>query len=421
MKLHATLGVDVVAVESDEQLAVLLELTAPSAPTTSAPRAPSTLVVVLDRSGSMAGDRLEGAKRALTSLVDRLDPADCFGLVSFDDQVRVEVSAGPTTDKSAIKTRIAAIDAGSCTDLSSGYLRGLQEAQRVAGDAGGSVLLISDGHANAGMTEPDQLGSVAATYARRGISTSALGFGLGYDERLLSATARGGRGNELFAEDADRATALITGEVEELLNQSVQAASLLVRMSSHVRGVRLANELPASMVAGGLLVELGGFYADEQRKLLISFDIPAMTRLGHADIATLELRYVDVTTLKEKTVTILLRVNVVPGDEAARRVANPVVVTELAFQTAQRAKRQASHRLSAGDGTGAVGDLRTASAALADAMACASPEAADGLSAEAAVLDEMLAEVAHGGHSRAAKLLSVDTSLKSRHRGRRQK
>jgi len=61
----------------------------------------------------MAGDRLEGAKRALTSFVDRLDPADCFGLVSFDDQVRVEVSAGPTTDKSAIKARIAAIDAGT--------------------------------------------------------------------------------------------------------------------------------------------------------------------------------------------------------------------------------------------------------------------------------------------------------------------
>jgi len=140
-------------------------------------------------------------------------------------------------------------------------------------------------------------------------------------------------------------------------------------------------------------VELGGFYADEQRKLLISFDIPAMTRLGHADIATLELRYVDVTTLKEQTVTILLRVNVVPGDEAAGRVANPVVATELAFQTAQRAKRQASHRLSAGDGTGAVGDLRTASAALADALACASPEAVDGLSAEAGVIDEMMAEV----------------------------
>lgn len=77
-------------------------------------------------------------------------------------------------------------------------------------------------------------------------TTSALGYGLGYDERLLAAIGRGGQGNELFAEDADRAGALIAGEVSGLLSQTIQAASLTIRMSPHVRAVRLANDLPRS-------------------------------------------------------------------------------------------------------------------------------------------------------------------------------
>lgn len=94
--------------------------------------APRTLVVVLDRSGSMAGDRLSGAKTALLELVDRLAPADRFGVVTFDTRVQVVIPAAPLTDKAA---------------------------------------------------------------AKAGITTTTIGFGLGYDERLLSAIAAGGNGS----------------------------------------------------------------------------------------------------------------------------------------------------------------------------------------------------------------------------------
>ena len=82
----------------------------------------------------------------------------------------------------------------------------LQEARRAAGAAGATLLLISDGHANAGVADPDELDGIAAE-ARHGVVTSTLGWGLGYDERLMSAIARGGTGNELFAEESDTAVA----------------------------------------------------------------------------------------------------------------------------------------------------------------------------------------------------------------------
>ncbi len=418
MKIDVSLDVNLLAVQQHEELTALVELTAPSA-TAEQQRPPCALVVVLDRSGSMGGGRLDGAKQALTSLVTRLQPDDVFGLVVFDTEVDLVVPAGRLSDRAAVIRRIDQVTPGGCTDLAAGYLRGLQESRRVASANGASVLLISDGHANAGLTDADQLAGIASTASGDGVSTSVLGFGLGYDETLLSAIARGGRGNELFAEDADDAGALIAGEIDGLLSQSVQAASLLVRMSPQVQAVRVVNDTPSAMVDEGLLIELGGFYADEVRKLLLTFSIPGISGLGLAEVATLELRFVDMALLREQVVKLPLHANVVPGDEAAGRLPDPAVVTELAFQKAQRAKRSAAHHLSVGDGRSAMADLRAAGSAIAEALACAPAEALADLEEETGVINRMVGESQYGSASRAAKTLSADSTLKSRNRGRR--
>lgn len=101
MHLSALLDCDLVAVEQNDELTLLVELTAPS-PTTTAKRQPATLQVVLDRSGSMSGDRLEGAKSALIDLVERLDPADNLGVLAFDSETQIVVPAGPLTNKNAV-------------------------------------------------------------------------------------------------------------------------------------------------------------------------------------------------------------------------------------------------------------------------------------------------------------------------------
>ncbi|MCX4427213.1 vWA domain-containing protein [Streptomyces mirabilis] len=108
------------------------------------------------------------AKTALKDLVDRLRPDDNFGPVAFDDQAQVVAPAGPLTDKDAVKSAIAGLRPGGSTNLSPGYLRGLQEAERVAADAGATVLLISDGHANCGVTDPEILGEKADEAFHRG-------------------------------------------------------------------------------------------------------------------------------------------------------------------------------------------------------------------------------------------------------------
>ncbi|HTJ40310.1 MAG TPA: VWA domain-containing protein [Dactylosporangium sp.] len=418
MHIAAHLDVDLIAVETEDQVSVMIELTAPAAPDDGAEHTPRTLQVVLDRSGSMSGPRLDGAKRALGSLVARLDPRDRFGVVVFDDHVGVAVPAAPLADKPAASRAIAAIQAGGSTDLSAGYLRGLQEARRVAGAAGATVLIVSDGHANAGVTNPLALSQVAAEAYRNGVTTSTLGFGLGYDERLMSAIARGGSGNEHFAEEADTAVALIAGEVEGLLAQTAQAATLHVRPGPAVRGVLVVNDLPTSVVEDGVLVELGSFYAAETRRLVLTFDVPAIADLGPAPVAELAFTYVELPALVQHTVTVPLQVNVVPGDEAARRVPDAGVRTELVYLRAQQAKRRASDHLYRGDSEAALREIRQARRDIDEARADAPDAYAADLADEARELDYLEQETEAGSAARAGKFMSASSAAGLRKRGR---
>ena len=132
MHLNTLLDLDIVAVEAEDEVSVLLEFTAPQADSART-RAPAALEIVLDRSGSMSGDRLEAAKGAIEALIDRLDPTDSFGLVVFDDEVQVAVPAGPLTDKEGVRQLVRGIYPGGMTNLSGGLMRGLQEVRRVQG------------------------------------------------------------------------------------------------------------------------------------------------------------------------------------------------------------------------------------------------------------------------------------------------
>jgi Ca-activated chloride channel family protein len=412
MHLNAQLDVELVAVEQEDELTVLLELQAPERE--GEERLPVAVQVVLDRSGSMAGERLEAARRALLALVDRLAPEDTLGVVAFDDAVRVVLPAAPLGDaKPAARAAIAAIAPGGMTNLSAGLLRGLQEARRAAGPAGASLLLLSDGHANEGETDPDRLAGVAAAARKGGVTLSTIGIGLGYDEALLAAVARGGQGGHAFAQDGDAAGAAVAAEVGGLLHQTVQAATLTIRTEAPVDSVTVHNDLPAHAAGGALVVELGDFWAGEQRRVVLSFAVPAMPALGLAAVATLELRHVALPELLEQTVTVPLHVNVVPGDVAAGRTRDPKVHTELLYARTQDAKRQAAEDLARGDVDGAVGRFRAAAASLA-----AAPARSEELDEERRIL-RLLADGAEDGQAAwAAKRSRAEHAAKSRRRGR---
>jgi len=203
MHISTHLNIDMVALDQADQVTVLVELTAPENPD-SAQRPGRTLMLLLDRSGSMSGSPLQGAKDAISALVRRLAPQDCFGLVTFDSQAQLVIPPMLMADHNmeALQSAVSNIHTGGSTDLSAGYLLALRETKRsltATHHTGATVLLISDGHANAGITDPNKIRDLAAKALAGTITTSTLGLGLGYDEYLLREITTGGNGNHSFA------------------------------------------------------------------------------------------------------------------------------------------------------------------------------------------------------------------------------
>lgn len=421
MKLSAALDVEMVAHETADEVTVLLELQAPAGPETT--RTSTAVQVVLDRSGSMSGSPLEGAKKALAGVVAQLDPSDAFGVVTFDDDAQVVVPAAPLSDKQRAVDAIGPIVTGGCTDLSSGYLLGLRELRRsaqAAGIQGGTVLIISDGHVNRGIVEIDKFETVTSKAAGDGIVTSTLGYGRGYDETLLSAMARAGNGNHVFADNPDAAGAAIAGEIAGLLAKSAQVVTLTVRFVPQVQELSLYNDLPAHQTADGeVMIELGDFYALEERKLLLRMKVDGLAALGLAQIATLELRYVETATLTEHTVSLPISVNVVPGDEASGRVPAPKVESERLYQEGQAAKLEASKAYESGDMGAAEALLEESASQLRRASALASPEEFMAIEQELRSIEVLGAQARVEGAGYASKMSRDSYHLANRKRGRR--
>jgi Ca-activated chloride channel homolog len=395
MKLDIQLDVDLLALQQEDEVTCLLTLDAP-VPVDVADRPGETVIVVVDRSGSMSGEPLEAVRSSLHALVDRVKPQDTFGVVTFDQTAEVRIPARPPRAHHAptVHQLIDAIHSGGQTDLASGYLLGLAEARRHLGATGATVLLLSDGHANFGITDPVEVGRLAAQAASERITSSTIGIGAGYDEVLLTEVANSGGGSHRFAFTPDDAAAIVSEEAGDLLSKSV--VNVFVRIAptdpdllggiGTLHDVRRWTETDASG-APVLVIPLGDLFAGERRELLVHFAVPGLAAQGLHQLAVFTVDYVALPDLAAHTITWPMSVNVVPGDEAAGRAANPTVTTARLVAEANRVKREATDALGHGDSSKAARLLSEQSDLLGGAI-----DSIRGRSAQAAALRGRLEE-----------------------------
>lgn len=158
-------------------------------------RAAINLSLVLDRSGSMHGSPIQYSKQACQFVVGQMSGDDLLSMVAFDNQITTVFEPEKVTYKDLMKAKINTIEPGGTTNLSGGLIKGAQYVltHRKSGVVQ-RVILLSDGHANEGITDEGQLAKIAQEYKTSGVGITTMGVGEGFDEELMEAIADNGGG-----------------------------------------------------------------------------------------------------------------------------------------------------------------------------------------------------------------------------------
>jgi Ca-activated chloride channel family protein len=256
MQVKMKADVELIAREVPSQRVVEINIIAPDA-STNQKRFPLNLGLVLDRSGSMNGPKIEQAKQTLKRIIEQMTDGDVVSVVAFDDTIHTIANNYALSNKNreGLLHDIEHIHSGGSTNLADGWLTGCNcVAEGPAHNFVKRALLISDGLANVGITDHDELFHHASAIFERGITTSTFGVGEGFDEHLLEGMANRGGGNFVFIESASVIDQIIQQEFKDLVTVTA-------------RNVKVEINLPASVDAS-----VPGEWAmkKEDRKITIS-------------------------------------------------------------------------------------------------------------------------------------------------------
>ena len=224
---------------------ILVRLVAPAQPADVAetPRAPLDLALVIDRSGSMGGAPLEAARESAARIVRGLRVDDRVAIVAFDSDIEVVQPLTHVTDREAIVARIKSIDDRGSTDLFGGWEEGVKQlAPFTRKDRIARVILLSDGQANQGIVNEQEIFARVTKAAGAGITTSTVGLGHGFNESLMTGMAAAGEGVANFGQTADDLDEAFEEQFAIISNSFLRQVKVSVQGGSDVQ-VRLVGEI----------------------------------------------------------------------------------------------------------------------------------------------------------------------------------
>ena len=183
---------------------LLVRVQAPERPIAlSTPQFAKRLALVVDRSGSMSGKPLNEALRCVMHIARHLAPTDQLALVAYDTRVDVLRHLAPIGSTDELQAIINGVDSGGSTNLHGGWLGGAQLLEGAGVASISRVLLLSDGQANAGLVDQSVIELQCAQWLKRGISTTTVGLGHGFNEDLMIGMARAGGGQQYYGQTAE--------------------------------------------------------------------------------------------------------------------------------------------------------------------------------------------------------------------------
>ncbi|RJP94843.1 MAG: VWA domain-containing protein [Desulfobacteraceae bacterium] len=295
--LSGNLVQDKIVKGSDGMVSLALTLTADNITNEKKSGRPGTLnhvdmVIVLDRSGSMDGQKLNDAKNAAIELVSRLTPSDRFALVTYSNtalSLTGLVNVTPSA-REQLSAMIRNIYADGGTNLGQGLQMGIDllTASAKTGNAG-RLVLISDGLANQGVTDYASLCDIASLAVKSEFSISTAGVGTDFNEEIMTAIADHGTGNYYFLENPSAFAAVFNNEFDQ--TRTAAATSVKIGVDA-TNGIRLVNAggYPIGIENNTAVFFPGDLKSGETKKLFLSLQAPT-DRITTYDLSGITLQY----------------------------------------------------------------------------------------------------------------------------------
>ena len=201
---------------------------------------PLNLVLVIDESGSMGGEKIANLKSALHTIIERFRPNDRISIVGFEGTARVICKAQPKTNIGEISRAIDDIHAGGSTNLHAGLMCGYEMAlEHFDPERTNRMIFLTDGNANVGVTESEEIAKASKRCKKKGISLVTIGLGVDMNNGLLRELADSGRGVMHYVGDAKDIQKTFVDEFDSIL----APAARKVRLKINFTGTKKAPKL----------------------------------------------------------------------------------------------------------------------------------------------------------------------------------
>jgi Ca-activated chloride channel family protein len=322
-------------------------------------RPPVNLALVIDRSGSMSGQKIAKAREAALEALDRLAADDYVSVIVFSSGARTLVPAQRVGDGREIAQAIRTITADGDTALYAGVNQGAAELRKHLDEKRyvPRLLLLSDGQANQGPSTPDDLGRLGAGLLKEGISVTTVGLGLDFNEDLMTQLARRSDGNNYFVENSADLPRIFKTELGDVLNVVARMATITVEFPANVRPVRFVGR--DGVIRGQTAeVTINQIYGGQEKFALIEAEVVPARAGTEREIARASVRLDDAASGRPFSASAQVRAQFSSDRELVIRSTNLRVQSDYAANEFALAKDRAIELADAGRRAEAAALLR---------------------------------------------------------------
>jgi len=257
-------------------------------------RNPVNVAIVIDRSGSMQGDRIAAAKEGARVALARLSPDDTIALVAYNHNVDVLSPAAPLRgSRDSLLRAIDDLTADGTTALYDGVKEGGRQVEEFVSDNNvNRVILLSDGLANVGPSTPGELAELGRKLASKGISVSTIGLGLEYNEDLMQRLAAASDGNHVFVERPSDLAEIFDREFGDALSVSARDITITIECKLGFKPIRILGR-DGSIDGERITLKLNQLQSGNERYVVVELQAPDGRSEGAADVADIKVGYLD--------------------------------------------------------------------------------------------------------------------------------